>query len=408
VDFWVDSRVVDEDFAARVRDFLDEAYPAELRASRFERPFDWTFHKSFIAWQKENLPDATPAQRAAFREEVDRFGIELTNLSSTNLVSRTIEAVGTDEQKSTYMAAFDDGDARCSLGYTEPDSGSDVAAAKTRAIRDGDEWVINGQKMFTSHADESTHVFLLTRTNTEVPKHEGLTMFLVPLDAPGVEVRPVETLGYHRTCMTFYFDVRVPDSARVGNVDMGWSVMRVALDLEHGAGNSRLDTRSPNKAGSPTDAPASREGPRLGHGSKQVGKLVTHTASWAQHARRPDGTRPIDDPIVRERLARLAVEDELGRLIARRNDAIRSKPGVGNGSKLWWSELYLRASVECMDIVGAEGMLPYTDTAAIEDGWIEAGFRGAPVTTIAGGASEIQRDVIAERRLGLPKSRPKR
>ena len=118
------------------------------------------------------------------------------------------------------------------LGFTEPESGSDVAAAQTRAVRDGDEWVINGQKMFTTNAQEADYVFMLTRTNPDVPKHQGLTTFLVPLRQPGVEIQPVHTLSGERTNLTFYSDVRVDDSLRIGEVDGGWDVMKVGLTLE--------------------------------------------------------------------------------------------------------------------------------------------------------------------------------
>ena len=124
------------------------------------------------------------------------------------------------------------------LGYSEPDSGSDVAAAKTTAVRDGDDWVINGQKMFTSTAQLATHVFVLARTNPDVPKHKGLTLFLVPTASPGYEIQPIHTLGGQVTNATFYADVRVPDSARIGGVDAGWSVMKVALVYERGVGST--------------------------------------------------------------------------------------------------------------------------------------------------------------------------
>ena len=115
------------------------------------------------------------------------------------------------------------------LGFSEPEAGSDVANAQTRAVRDGDEWVINGSKMFTTNAHIADYVFLLTRTNPDVPKHKGLTMFLVPLDRDGVEVQAVYTLSGERTNITFYNDVRVPDSARIGDVDGGWRVLTASL-----------------------------------------------------------------------------------------------------------------------------------------------------------------------------------
>ena len=398
MEFWTYPQVVDEPFALKVRNFIDENLPVEERGHRFKRPYHPQFHHKFKVWQEENLSDVTAEQYAAFRQEADRAGIDVSGMNATSFVGKVLEALGTEEQKATVLKDFDEGRALCSLGYTEPDSGSDVAAAKTRADRDGDLWVINGQKMFTSNADISTYVFLLTRTNWDVPKHRGLTMFLVPLDSPGVEVRVVETLGYHHTCMTFYTDVRVPDSARVGGVDEGWSVMRYALDVEHGAG----PRRSRRSSGPGQRA---RQAPVLGNSNSQAGAVISRTVEWASQERADGAGRPIDDPVNRQRLARLIVRDEARRLIDRRNDPAARQPGVGNGNKLLWSELYLEASAACLDIVGIEGTLPYTEAEAPVEGWVDFAYRGAPVSTIAGGCSEVQRDVIAERRLGLPKQR---
>lgn len=398
MDFWSYPRTVDEEFAAEVRVFIEANYPADRLAQRFDREIDPEFNRAFKVWQEEHLAGATSGQIAAFRREADRFGIDVSGMNPTSMMVKVIEAVGTDEQKLDILPKLRNGEALCSLGYTEPESGSDVAAAKTRAVRDGDSWIINGHKMFTSHADISTHVFLLTRSDPEKPKHQGLTMFLVPLDSPGVEVRRVDTLGYHHTCMTYYTNVVVPDSARVGEVDGGWAVMRVALDIEHGA----AARKSKRVSGA---EPQDKEPPRLGTGSGPLADLISRAITWACETRLADGSRPVDDADNQERLGRMAVDAEINNLLARRPD--RSSPGVGNGHKLFWSEAYLRASAECVDMAGMDGLLPYPEPGTAAGGWIEFAFRGAPVTTIAGGCSEVQRDVIAERRLGLPRARPR-
>jgi 3-oxocholest-4-en-26-oyl-CoA dehydrogenase alpha subunit len=379
----------DEDIAVKLRNFLGEHLPEEMRKARFDWAFDWDFHKAFIAWQNENLADADDAAVETFVDELFWADLELRTTGPTGLVSNILLAVGTDAQKSDLVPRFLGGEALASLGYTEPDSGSDVAAAKTRAVRDGDEWVINGQKMYTSNAQVATHVFLLARTNTEVPKHKGLTTFIVPLDTPGVEIRPIQTLRGHPTTMTYYTDVRIPDSARVGDVDAGWSVMRVALDLEHGAGPVGVETRL---------AQAVSYGARLKH-------LLDRAVLWAATTERTDGSRLIEDPTVRKCLARVAVDSEVHRLLKGRNDPDSLKPGVGNGVKLFTTEAYLRAAGELIDLAGPAGLLNFADPDAPGAGWLEYSFRDAPVATIAGGSSEVQRDVIAERRLGLPTSR---
>jgi hypothetical protein len=298
------------------------------------------------------------------------------------MVIRTIRHVGTDEQKTTIIPAALQGEIVIALGYSEPDSGSDVAAAKTRAVKDGDEWVIDGQKMFTSTAQASSHVFVLARTNPDVPKHKGLTMFLVPTDAPGFELQPIYTLGGQQTNATFYSGVRVPDSMRIGGVDEGWRVMRVALVFERGGG-------------------------RVAAGET----LAEKEATWAMSTEGADGTTLYDDPVNRERLARIAVEEEVGRLLELRvrwMNSVGDLPGVeGSMGKLFNSEAAQRHYGELVDMLGSAGVLQPGAPGAPLEGDLEAHFRSTVVATIYGGASEIQRDIIAQGRLGLPRNRPR-
>jgi alkylation response protein AidB-like acyl-CoA dehydrogenase len=321
-----------------------------------------------------------PFEMTAMRDELRLAGVPTDGLGQTIIVARTIRAVGTEEQKQRFLPAALAGEMIFALGYTEPDSGSDVAAAKTRAIRDGDDWIIEGQKMFTTLAHEAAYVFLLTRTNPDVPKHRGLTMFLVPLDAPGVEIHPVHTMGGERTNATFYSGVRVPDSLRVGEVDGGWDVMTVALTFERG-----------------------------GFALSEADRVWQQTVDWATATRRPDGTRVIDDPLVRERLAVMRMHDEVARLLALRCSYVAATgalPGVeGSMHKLFYAESMTADAAELVDMLGGDGVLPHGDPEAPVDGWVEHLYRHAAVTTIYGGTSEVQRDIIASRGLGLPRSR---
>ena len=193
-----------------------------------------------------------------------------------------------------------------SLGYSEPDSGSDVASIKTRAIRDGDEWVINGQKMFTTLAHEANYVFLLARTNPDVPKHKGLTMFLVPLDSPGIEIQPVHTVGGERTNATFYNDVRVSDHFRIGEVDGGWDVMTVALTFERGGfGLSEADRVWEQAVAWAKDDPAcateagSSTTRSCANGSPSCASTTRSPSSWP--TARPSWPPPAGFPASRDR-----------------------------------------------------------------------------------------------------------
>jgi alkylation response protein AidB-like acyl-CoA dehydrogenase len=298
------------------------------------------------------------------------------------MIADTLRHVGNDAQKQVVLPRILAGEVLVAMGYSEPDSGSDVAAAKTRAVRDGDEWVINGQKMFTSLAEEAAYVFLLTRTNTEVPKHQGLTMFLVPLDSPGIEIREIKTLGGERTNVTYYNDVRVPDGARVGEVDGGWNVMTVAMTFERDVG------------------------------SAWVTRVLERAIAWACSATDDTGRKVIEDPLARERLAAIAIDNEVSRLLSLRTNWINARnelPGVeGSMTKLFCSEAFQRATSELLDLMGPPGVLQQGAEGAPANGWIEHDYRFSTVTTIFGGTNEIQRSIIAERQLGLPRSRPSR
>jgi len=298
-----------------------------------------------------------------------------------SLVAHTLLIDGTEWQKTTIIPEILSGRALCSLGYSEPDAGSDVASVMTRATRDGDEWTINGQKMFTTMAHEANYVFLLTRTNTDVAKHKGLTMFVVPFDTPGISITPVHTMGGERTNITYYDEVKINDKYRVGEVDGGWSVMMTALVFE----------RNSSWYG-------------------EIVRLLDHGLGWARLTPSPDGGRMIDDPLVRERLARMAVGNEISNLLGWRAAWMAAEgtlPGVeGTMAKLFTTEHYQWAGNELIDVLGAEGLRRHGDpTTGPDDGWIEAIYRHCQVTTIYGGTSEVCRGIIAERGLGLPRSR---
>ena len=154
------------------------------------------------------------------------------------MVARLVQQFGAPELAGSVLPGVLSGEIRLCLGYTEPEGGSDVATCKTRAVRDGDGWIINGSKMFTSNAQNAKYVFLLTNTDPQAPKHQNLTMFLVPLDSPGIEIQGIRTLDGDRTNIVYYSDVRVDDLYRIGEVNAGWTVMRSALDAEHGIADS--------------------------------------------------------------------------------------------------------------------------------------------------------------------------
>ena len=369
-----------EAFRSEVRAFIAEHLTPEIvaRAHATGTMHDWGFHRALCergylaaGWPREFGGLGLAAiDQTLLMQELYASGAPIDGLNIASMVGATLLVCGTDFQKEDILPRILAGEVMCCLGYSEPDAGTDVAAGATRAVRDGDEWVINGQKMFTTMAQEARYVFLLCRTNLEVAKHKGLTMFLVPIDTPGIEINAVATMGGERTNITFYSDVRVPDGCRVGEVDAGWSVMHAALVYERTSANW----------GEPDH-------------------LVEAMAAWAQ-APAADATRPFDDAIVRAALARWSTELEVGRLLLFRAawcSAQGEMPQVeGSMAKLHITEAFVRAASELIDLLGVAGLA---------NGLVEHAFRHAVVTTIYGGSSEIQREIIAGRGLGLPRSR---
>jgi alkylation response protein AidB-like acyl-CoA dehydrogenase len=208
------------------------------------------------------------------------------------MIGHIVQIFGTPELKEEVLLRMGRGEISACLGYTEPSGGSDAFAAKTRAVRDGDEWVINGQKMFTSGAEYASYVIMITRTDPEAPKHKGITIFLVPLNHPGIEIHPVHTFMDERTNATFYADVRIPDRYRMGPVNGGAKVLAAALSLEHGGGHfheyiremeeealawARETDRDGRKAIEDTDVPLREKGTALARRDRGISLLYLST-----------------------------------------------------------------------------------------------------------------------------------
>jgi alkylation response protein AidB-like acyl-CoA dehydrogenase len=375
-------------FRAEVRDVLAEHYTDDVRRRAHETGtmHDWGLHRAIgeRGWIAQALPESLggggrgPEELAGLFAELEIAGAPYDGLSVAVLVASALAHVGNEMQRTEVVPKLLSGQSIAALGYTEPDSGSDVAAARTRAVRDGDGWRIDGQKMFTSLVEEAEWVFLLTRTTTEGPKHAGLTFFLLPTSTPGFEAQPIRTLTGKRTNTTFYRDVWVGDEWRVGDVNGGWQVMLVALSFERG----------------------------IAGGIRDSVRLLRAAEEYATMTHRPDGTGLIDEPLVRERLARLAIDNEVTDLLAGEAAWVAASGGLpgteGAAVKLFATEAFLRASNWLLDLAGPAGLARDTDSAA---GFLEYCYRFAPVTTIYGGTSEIQRNLVAQRGLGLPRSR---
>lgn len=291
--------------------------------------------------------------------------------STTGLVGAAILKFGTPELKAEVLPRMASGEITTALGYTEPSGGSDVFAAKTRAVRDGDDWIINGQKMFTSGAEWASYVFLLTRTDPDAPKHKGLTMFLVPLDAPGVEIHPVYTFMDERTNGTFYTDVRIPDRYRIGEVNGGVKVMASALSQEQSGG----------------------------YYHKHIRGMADAATDWARR------NEKIEDPRILARLARAYADAQIAEALSAKvlGMSLAGQPDLAYGpaSKVFSTEAFITDSADLLDLAAPQSLIRGREGL----GMVEMGYRHSTATSVYGGASEVLRSMVAERRLGLPRSR---
>ena len=296
--------------------------------------------------------------------EVGRAHTPWFHWGTTAMVARAVEQFGSPELKEEVLERTLAGEFRLCLGYTEPEGGSDVATAKTRAVRDGEEWVINGSKMFTSNAQHASYVYLITNTNPEAPKHQSLTMFLVPLDSPGVEIQPLRTVDGDRTNITYYSDVRVPDRYRIGEVNAGWSVLRDALNDEHGTVERGDD------------------------GLQKIAAMSEHVLVLAEALDKVAALTADED----------SVKFRLGRAIARMEAAMSTPDMFGRVAN---AQVMRDVSPDLMDILGTASSLPGDEKGAVGDGGAEYVFRLAGPTGIYGGTLEVFRNMIAQHALGL-------
>jgi alkylation response protein AidB-like acyl-CoA dehydrogenase len=377
-----------EDIRADIHEFLGEFMSPEreerLYRSGVSHDPEFTHEIAERGWLAATWPEEYGGGGKDTRvlvpihEEYGFFDAPTYAPGVTTMVAKTLSKVGTEEQKREIIPKAIKGEIIIVLGFTEPEAGSDVANAQTKAVRDGDEWIINGQKMFTTNGHIGDYVFLLTRTNTDVAKHKGLTMFLVPMDQPGVECQAVYTLSGERTNITFYNDVRVPDAWRIGDVDGGWRVMTVSLQDEHSGG--------------------------YGH---RMRRFLHDVEVWAQDAVDVEGNRRIDEPDVRARMGRFAAETAVSILLQRRANWMASEGMVpeaeGPMTKLFSSEALSRGAQDLTDMIGPDALRSYFEPTAPVHGRIEHMLRFSLGTTIYAGTSEVQRNIIAQRGLGLPR-----
>jgi alkylation response protein AidB-like acyl-CoA dehydrogenase len=294
-------------------------------------------------------------------------------------VGPTIILYGTDEQKKQHLPGIAGAETVWCQGFSEPGSGSDLASLQTRAVADGDYFVINGQKIWTSLAHKADWCILLARTDPDAPKHKGISYFLLDMKTPGIEVRPLYDLTNRHTFNELFFEnVRIPRDCLVGELNRGWYIAAATLDFERSGIN------------------------RVVAGIRIYEELV----GYAEHTPM-NGRRLIDHGGVRHRLAELAIEFQAGRLLSYRVASMQARGQIPNAessmSKLYGSELQQRLAGAGMQIMGMAGQLAPGSEWAPLAGRLEQYYLFASALTVAAGTSEIMRGIIAGRGLGLPR-----
>jgi 3-oxocholest-4-en-26-oyl-CoA dehydrogenase alpha subunit len=316
-----------------------------------------------------------PVRARILELEIRRARMPSITAGTTALVVKAVEKYAVPDLAAEVLPKVAEGTVRFCLGYTEPDGGSDIAAAKVRAVRDGEEWVINGSKIFTTGAQNCQYTFLITRTDPDLPKHKGLTMFLVPLDSPGVEIQGIRTYGGERTNIVYYSDVRISDRYRLGRVNDGWTVLHGPLDEEHSFGGS---------SGGLSDLSIATSFLHT------LERTLDAAVAWACTPR-GDGSRPVDDRVVRYRLGRVATQLVAG----------LATPGPMGRVK--GSEALVHGAAELMDLVGTSSLVCEGSPDAEVTGAIDYAHRFAQGTATYGGTVEVFHGIIAQHVLGLPR-----
>ena len=382
----------DEEFRKELRAFMKAELPDSWEgAGRYPEEDDWDLNivirkkMAEKGWLTMHWPEeyggqaASPVKSAIYNEEIAYMRAPGRDIFGVRMLGPTLMIHGSEEQKKTHLPSVANGDIQWCQGYSEPESGSDLASLSTRAVRDGDEFVINGGKVWTTMAHRADWIMLLTRTDPDAPKHRGISFVLVDMKSPGVNVRPIINMaGGHEFNQVTVDDVRVPRANVGGDEDRGWYVAVTLLDFER----SGIDY------------------------SAAARRMLDDIREFATESRR-NGQPLIEIPWVRSLMADRYIDCEVARLMAynvaymQSQDLIPTKEA--SMSKVFGSETVQRVTEASLDILGQYGTLGREDKWAPLKGRVQEHWMNAFAGTIAAGTSEVQRNIIAGRGLGLPR-----
>jgi hypothetical protein len=366
-----------------VRSYFEENYPQHLRyllrRARWSETRDWYFEMSRKGWIAPHWPreyggmGLSPGKLLIYVEEQERWGIARAPDIGIVMLGPLLMRWGTEEQKRKYLPLILSGESIWAQGYSEPNAGSDLAALRTEAVPDGDAFVVNGQKIWSTLAQDATHMFVLARTDKTVPKQKGLSFFLLDLATPGIRVRPIRNIeGHEEFCEVFFDDVRVPRENLVGSVNEGWTVAKALLGFE-----------------------------RLNHGSP---KRAQYPLKRLELAARDLGLMEDAEFVSKYTKLRLDVAD-LATTYSRFADVFRSGKPLGAETsmlKIWATETFCRLVDLLIEVAGDSGALRGELDLGAQRVDVLSPFYMGFVATIAAGSNEIQRNILAKRVLRLP------
>jgi alkylation response protein AidB-like acyl-CoA dehydrogenase len=382
------------DFAAEVERFLDEHDDPEVfdpTRENMAQIVDTPKRRAFMAelgrqgwlgitWPKEyGGQDGDGVFEFLLNESLARRGGPQIG-KGVGIVGKTIIRHGSEKLKAEFLPKILRNEVEFAVGYSEPNSGSDLASLQLKATRDGDGWLLNGQKTWTTSAHFAEWYWVGARTDPDAPKHHGITLFLVPLDHPGITVKPIWTIGDERTNEVYLDDVWVSDDYVVGEINHGFQYISEALDLER----FTLFTFS------------------------QIQQRLDLLIECVANGQR-DGAPAKDDPVTRQRIAQLVTQAEVARVLGLKFVYQSSKGGAAPTSeaseyKLFATEYSKRLANASMDLAGPGGQLRVRTPGAPMEGRAESTYRYTVIDTVGGGSSEIQKNIIAVRKLGLPRN----
>ena len=365
---WNDTLVLDkesDEYIALAKGFTQKVGAKSWLAAHWPQEYGglgWSFWQYFIMNEEMAIADAP-----------------LIGLNGPKFLGPTIIHYGTEEQKKRHLPGIAKGETLWVQGYSEPNSGSDLASLQTRAVEDGDEWVINGQKIWSSYGHYSDWCFMLARTDPDAPKHRGISYFLVDMKTPGLTVKPLINIAGTKGFNELFFEnVRVPKDALLGEKNRGWYMATTTLSYERTA----------------IEAPARAQ------------RILNDLVRYARLTKK-NGKPLSEDPVVRQRLAQLAIEVDVAWCLSYRVATTQSRnqiPGPESpANKVFTSEMIQRLAQTGMQMLGLYSQLEFSTKWAPLKGKIERLYLTSVAGTIAGGTSEIQRNIIAERGLGLPR-----